>query len=840
VEGHGDDSLTNSISAFPYLVTTSPQQISSFLELQVPSVIFSTYHSAPRIAAAVSDSGHRFDLVICDEAHRVAGFRESSAKLPLQEQSIPAKRRLFQTATPRIFSPAAKQKALDRGVEPISMDAIDIFGPVFHQMSLRTAIDKGLLADYEVLVLGCDSAQAVSMIRERELVEIGEIGITSVDELAIHYALAKAQEEYGLRRTISFHSRVSRAADFADRHQALVTGGMFGTPPGKTWSAAISGYMSARRRMDVLQRLAIDSDDYGLVTNARCLSEGVDVPELDAVLFVDPKQSSIEVTQAVGRAIRHKQDGRIGRVIVPVLIAEDEDGEPTLETAGFQRVIEVVTAMRTHDGQLGDELDAIRFKLGRRSETEPQLPSHIRFQMPMRLSEQSSSLLSKIRLEVLDGTSSSWEYWFGELSRFVDIYGHARPNKRNPGLGHPFVGTWVVNQRRAMRGGWLSQSRQSRLEALPGWSWSQRAADVAVEDHFRLVREYVSEHGNLPEIKNRSKLIYKGQDLVEAVRWIRAYHRKGRMSDEWEDTISALPGWSWNTSNDASWELGYQQLVRFIELQGHADVPQYHIQDGFALGIWVANQRNVYRSKDRQMRRDRLLRLESLRGWTWNHLDASFAATLDALRSFYEREGHYAVPKKHIENGVLLGGQIRNLKTAFKDGRLVRERIQLIESLPGWEWRTSKRRRPNLERRMAERNVDVLIWYSSLEPKPSLKSARHLGTTVAGAFESLQKQIEAGTLRDDHKMRLLQLDPETVNRLFLQRDSRVVERDVQVLTWYSSQIPRPPIRKARHRGVTVEGAIKSLQRRIEAGTLRDDDRTRLLQLDPKIVNRLFP
>jgi hypothetical protein len=189
---------------------------------------------------------------------------------------------------------------------------------------------------------------------------------------------------------------------------------------------------------------------------------------------------------------------------------------------------------------------------------------------------------------------------------------------------------------------------------------------------------------------------------------------------------------------------------------------------------------------------------------------------------------------------VLIGGKIRNLRRDFKIGRLSPDRIQIVESLPGWEWTPTKRRRPSHEQKWAKRNIKVLTWYSSVKLRQPLKTARHQGVTVYDAISSLRKQIKAGTLRDEDRTKLLKLDPQIVNRLFLSKESRFAERDIQVLTWYSTQKPRPPIRKTVHRGVTVEAAIKSLLKQIKAGTLRDDDRTKLLKLDPEIVNRLFP
>ena len=226
------------------------------------------------------------------------------------------------TATPRTYTANVKAKAEERGVEITSMDDTDVYGPQFHRLTFGEAIKKELLTDYQVVIVGVTDPQVQDLIDRRELVSVNDTVTTDARTLAAHIGLAKATKDFDLSRTISFHSRIKTAAQFAEDHPKVLEWlPATHKPQGTTWTDTISGYMNTGQRRTLLQQLRKDqAGRHALLTNARCLTEGVDVPTLDGVALIDTRSSQVDIIQAVGRAIRRSLAKNIGTIVLPVLI----------------------------------------------------------------------------------------------------------------------------------------------------------------------------------------------------------------------------------------------------------------------------------------------------------------------------------------------------------------------------------------------------------------------------------------------------------------------------------------------------------------------------------------
>lgn len=368
--------------------TTDPAKIAEFMGGSGRRVVFSTYKSSPKIALAFQQHKLKpFDLVIADEAHRCAGMKAGEAATILDPQAIPARKRLFMTATPRIASDATKSRADSMGLELVSMDDHKVFGPVFHELKFSEAIRLKLLTDYRVEIIGVDDPMYRQYAEEGVFVTLDGQTITDARTLASHIAVAKAIKKYDLRRIITFHGRVSRAHEFADQFPQFIRWmPQADIPSGEIWTNLISGDMASNKRNAILDRLReVQPPARGIVTNSRCLSEGIDVRALDGVAFIDPKESQVDIIQAVGRAIRKAKRKRHGVIILPVYISSGEDEETTLEDSSFKQVWRVLRALRAHDDELACELDNLRANLGKRGKVRAHLPAKIHINLPTRL-----------------------------------------------------------------------------------------------------------------------------------------------------------------------------------------------------------------------------------------------------------------------------------------------------------------------------------------------------------------------------------------------------------------------------------------------------------------------
>jgi predicted helicase len=313
--------------------STDPGEIARFLATGGPCVVFCTYQSAEQLAEAMDSPGvPPFDFAICDEAHRLTGKGSQGAAF-LDNGRIRATRRTFWTATPRIV----------RGDDVISMDDPKQFGAPVFTYSFGDAIRDGRLSQFQIVAVQVDDPRVSDALASDK----------GVEDAAVVVAVAKAMREHGLRRVISFHSLVARAAAFAEALPKVCAS----LPGEHRIEGVYANHIHAGTPMDVrraeLARLR-SADGWTLLSNARCLGEGVDVPELDGIVFADPRTSEIEIWQAIGRAIRKSGEGKVATVLIPVFIPKGMDAEQAIEGGRFRPVFSVLKAMQAHDPSMSE------------------------------------------------------------------------------------------------------------------------------------------------------------------------------------------------------------------------------------------------------------------------------------------------------------------------------------------------------------------------------------------------------------------------------------------------------------------------------------------------------
>jgi len=391
-----DDPALRYVADLGIKPTTDPKEIAAFLSKRRsrPALVISTYQSCERVARGQSKARKWFDLAICDEAHRLVGHTESQFATVLHDRKIRARRRLFMTATPRYFTQRAKDKGAEQEIELVSMDDETKFGPEFHVLSFHDAITakpEPLLTDYQVVVIGVTNAEAKAWVADAKIVRTKDGLETDARTLAAQIGLAKAVKQYDLTRMITFHRSIRRASRFVDGDRSDSLPGVMAKmrpanrPTGSLWARHVSGETPASKRASLLKELGeLPPGMRGLISNCACLGEGVDVPTLDGVAFIDPKGSIVDIIQAVGRVIRKSGGKKTGTIIIPVFVDESEDEDHALASSAFQPVWQVLKALRAHDRRLADELDELRTSLGKQvgGGKRIKLPANIVLEVP--------------------------------------------------------------------------------------------------------------------------------------------------------------------------------------------------------------------------------------------------------------------------------------------------------------------------------------------------------------------------------------------------------------------------------------------------------------------------
>ncbi|WP_445168250.1 DEAD/DEAH box helicase [Mycolicibacterium sp. Dal123E01] len=357
------------------------------------TVVFTTYQSLPVVAGAQSQGVDPFDIVICDEAHRTTGVTlsdaaESNFVRVHDNDYLKAKLRLYMTATPRIFGDKVKDKADEHSAVLTSMDNEDDFGPEFHRLPFGEAVERGLLSDYKVLVLTVDQSLIAPPMQTQLAGNAKELRLDDASKIVGCWnGLAKragrtvdgsgfAPGEPPMRRAVAFAQDIATSKQVADAFPKVVNAYRAilddGIDDGQTTDTTnldlrcevhhVDGTFNALQRNEQLSWLKapIPDDECRILTNARCLSEGVDVPALDAVLFLNPRSSLVDVVQSVGRVMRKAPGKDYGYVILPVAVpAGISPSEALADNKRFKVVWDVLNALRAHDERFNAMVNAI-------------------------------------------------------------------------------------------------------------------------------------------------------------------------------------------------------------------------------------------------------------------------------------------------------------------------------------------------------------------------------------------------------------------------------------------------------------------------------------------------
>ncbi|OQK17582.1 hypothetical protein AU255_06845 [Methyloprofundus sedimenti] len=673
-----EDDIIHSVKDLSFPVTSDMHIISQFLKGSGNKVIFSTYQSSPIIADAQRDNNiPEFDLVIADEAHRCTGKAGSDFTTILDQSRIRANKRLFTTATPKTYSANLKKKASEMGVDVTGMDDESVFGKVLYALTFGEAIKRKLLTDYQMVLVGVDNPMIAQWIQQSKLVKTEAGDTQDAKSLASQIGLIKAIKDYDLKRMISFHSRVNRAETFASEIQNSID--LIEEeyrPDGKIWADFVSGKMTThKRRLKLDQLKSLTISERGLLSNARCLSEGVDVPSLDGVAFIDPRSSHVDIIQAVGRAIRLSDDKTIGTIIVPVFIEDGDNIESSMQSSHFKPVWEVLNALKSHDEVLAYELDEFRTNLGRGSNlaNSEKSFSKIAFDLPTTIDESFSESL---KTYLVEKTTSSWHFWFGLLEVFVEQEGHARvPSKYKTADGFK-LGNWLSNQKAKKKS--LTDEQLSRLESLEGWVWDVSAFQW--EEGFSRLEQYVQQKGYARVPSN-----YKTSDGYKLGGWVNNQKTvRKSLTNEQLSRLESLEGWAWDVSA-FQWEEGFSRLEQYVQQKGHARVSkEYKTVDGYKLGQWVSTQKQ----NKTQLTAERITKLKSLEGWVWDLLEFQWEQGFSYIKKYAQEHGHTRVSGDYkTADGFNLGNWVTNQRA--KMGQLTPERLSRLESLDGWVWGVS-------------------------------------------------------------------------------------------------------------------------------------------------------
>lgn len=491
VDGTGDPDDVSGVSpALPAMVTTDADELRSMLNhLSGAVVTVSTYASSAVIAEATASP---WDVLVADEAHRTVGLKGSTWAIPLDDKLIPATRRLFMTATTKNI--VIEETDDDVELDVVSMDDVSVYGPQISALSWREAIDRGVLSDYEVAVIGIRESEIMDLVAEME----GDGQIVSAEQAAAQLALLRAQETHpDIRSVLAFHNRVADSQVWCEQLGELArVDGKFLTTVVHHIDAA-TGPMKRRKALDDLRRRGREMT---VVSNCRVLGEGVDVPALDAVMFAAPRTAVNDLVQIVGRALRRHPDGsnRRALIILPV-IESDRDVmsvDRKLVNSRYAFCWRLLASLAQIDEQVSATASSRLLDIQRTGATE-QSDEDDRL-ISIDASWVAEGLSAAFEMRVLDKIASHHPVTAALLTEYVADTGSANPS---PGVvvgpqDYP-LGLRIRSARSDHARGKLSRKVEAMYESVPGFEWKPSPKRVVLSDegYVALMESYVAETG---------------------------------------------------------------------------------------------------------------------------------------------------------------------------------------------------------------------------------------------------------------------------------------------------------------------------------------------------------
>lgn len=621
-------------------VTTQAARIADLVAAQKtgePVTVYATYASLERIVQAHRDFAlPAWDLVVVDEAHRTAGSEGKAWAAIHDDAQVPAKRRLYFTATPRIVDDRRAKDGLadltdTEGAKKLpalcSMDDEAVYGKTVFTWTLGQGIEHGYLADYRVLVPVVTDEDLRDLLN---LPAVADLRCLRTNEellrLALQIAVLRAVNDLELRRVITFHSRVSAAREFAgtlpDASEVLEDA----ERPERIRARTVAGTDRLKDRRAAFAEFKAhtgeDGEECGILCNSRLLTEGIDVAAVDAVVFADPKSSVIDIVQAVGRALRQSyRQGKVSWIIIPVYLPTPEVGDDTatarpaevhdageavkaeadaeIEASSFRTIWRVLRALAAHDARVVGRITELRAHRSQGTahttaatpaESESAGPGGEGEQPPapvespvewlkINAKRHAAQILQSVKLRAFNPRAVEWQRMHAVAAVFHLQHGHLDPTDKTR---HGELISWLTRQRHLNGQSLLDAARVSELDAL-GMIWSKNAG--AWERGYAYAAAFHHQHGHLA-IPATAKL-----DDYAVGAWMRRQRKAAGLTKDQAAKLDALDE-LWRLEPD--WNRSYRRLLAYLAAGGTLTGPANRTGLGddptFRPGTWLRKQ----------------------------------------------------------------------------------------------------------------------------------------------------------------------------------------------------------------------------------------------------------
>lgn len=640
-------------------VTTDKKIVASFLQKPDNKVIFSTYQSLQVVVDALQIlPDFHFDLIIADEAHKTAGFSDQNKfTLVHNNEKVRGLKRLYMTATPRIASPELKAKHSERIKFLKDMSNPKVYGNEAYRMTFGTAIEKNILVKYKIIAVGVSDTDLKKYIEQNIQLTKTE----NIKDYAHNYALNIVMEKYKANHALTFHSRIKLAENFAKRHNKLVQ---------DVFSTSISGTQTTSQREIILK--AFEKAEKAVVSNAKCLTEGIDVPVIDIVYYSDPKNSKIDIVQSAGRALRKAKhrNKEMGFIVVPIFHKDRETVEDAIEKSDYKNLITVIRSLCDQDEGLVSEINELAWnkEQNKRNTTFELTFSDEQTDSVLQFEQIKEKLKNSLFNQVIETLKDSWEIHYKEVEEYFKANGNSNIPARHKAIDGFGIGTWCVAQRVNFNKGLLSDSEIKKLKHL---NFDFDPYKTLFEIDFLELLKFRETYGHVD-------VPTMGNYLGRRVNKYRLYYRKGTLNQEKIDRLNSI-GFQFILKEIISWD------DKFIELKDYYKTYKTkQVNSAINLSLYSWERRQRFENQKNKLNNDQIEKLNSI-NFEWeikiirNKKD-NWEDRFEIFKMYWINSCSLPVPKSHPKSEYL-NNFIKDIGYDFRKNRLNDNRINKLKEI---------------------------------------------------------------------------------------------------------------------------------------------------------------
>jgi len=575
------------------LLTTSKNEIENYLKEHPKVVIITTYQSSYVLSKVCMKLEFELDMIIYDEAHKTCGESSKLFSYLLNDENIKTKKRLFTTATEKIYKHRNTVNSSDEEDEIISMDNKSIYGDIIHNYSFKKAIENGQLCDYKVIAPLINDLGFEQVLEKNKLI----IDRETEDEFESRYymtayLLCQNIVERNLTHVLTFNNTNANAKKMFDILENMLS--QLGVDCNCYY---LTGESSMKKRMKVVDSFV--NDKCAIISSARIFQEGVDIPIVDCVCFCDNKMSTIDIIQSIGRVLRKHESKKYGYIIVPTIVSLDEENLFDMDKSDFGNIKSILKSLGTVDDRIIDE-----FTKANENRTNSNRKFQASFKNVVTIGKMEIDLgdmFNKVTSIVCDRWGNvCWKLKLGQVKEYIDK-NKEKPSQRNKNENIKMLGSWIQNQQtNYSKKVQIMQNEEIRTiwkNFIEEYSKYFKTNEEEWNDTLKQVKDYIDKNGERPSATNKNKNIkilgwWIGTQQNNYPKKIKIMQNE-EIRTIWKNFIEEYS--KYFKTNEESWNDILKQVKEYID--GNKEKPSCSDKNKNIkkLGRWIGTQQKNYR-----------------------------------------------------------------------------------------------------------------------------------------------------------------------------------------------------------------------------------------------------